>query len=601
MADKPADEFPVPDMTEFAANMSKVAAQSQQLIQEFLERQDPKSAQGPVDPLSIGQAFMDLTTAMMTHPAKVVEAQVNLFNSYMALWQQQSMKMMGQEADDVSPDVKGDKRFKDPAWKENHVFDFIKQSYLLTSKWMMDTVHDVEGMDKHTAEKVEFYTKQFVDAMSPTNFVMTNPVVLRETLATNGQNLVKGLDHVLEDLERGHGKLAIRMTDDTAFEVGGNVATTPGKVVYQNDLMQLIQYQPTTEQVYERPLLITPPWINKFYILDLRPENSFIKWATEQGLTVFVISWVNPDGKLANKSFEDYMNEGILAAMDAIEQAIGVREVTTIGYCLGGTLMAATLAYLATIGDDRIKATTFFTAQVDFSEPGDLGVFIDDETISHIENMMEERGYLDGSEMASTFNMLRSNDLIWSFVVNNYLMGKDPFPFDLLYWNSDATRLPKVMHSYYLRNMYKENKLVQPGALSFNGTPIDLGKVKTPVYLQAGKEDHIAPYKSVFKATKHFSGPTKFMLAGSGHIAGVVNPPSAKKYQFWTNNKRKKYDDPDAWLADATETPGSWWPDWIKWMQKYSGKKVPARIPGEGGLKAIEDAPGTYVKVKSGE
>ena len=601
MVDKPAEDFPMPDMTEFAQNMSKVAAQSQQLIQEFLERQDTAAAPGPVDPLNIGQAFMDLTTAMMTHPAKVVEAQVNLFNSYMSLWQQQSMKVMGQEAEEVAPEAKGDKRFKDPAWKENHVFDFIKQSYLLTSKWLLDTVHDVEGMDKHTAEKVDFYTRQFVDAMSPTNFVMTNPVVLRETLATNGQNLVSGLDHVLEDLERGHGKLAIRMTDDSAFEVGGNVATTPGKVVFQTDLMQLIQYAPATEQVHERPLLICPPWINKFYILDLRPENSFIKWCTEQGLTVFVISWVNPDGKLANKSFEDYMNEGILAALDAIEQAIGVREVTTIGYCLGGTLMAATLAYMAAIGDDRIKGTTFFTAQVDFSEPGELGVFIDDESIKHIEQLMEERGYLDGAEMASTFNMLRANDLIWSFVVNNYLMGKDPFPFDLLYWNSDATRLPKVMHTYYLRNMYQKNLLAQPGALEFNNTPIDLTKVKVPVYLQAGKEDHIAPYRSVFKATQHFSGPTKFMLAGSGHIAGVVNPPAAKKYQYWTNNKRKKYDDPDAWLADATETPGSWWPDWIKWMQKHSGKKVPARVPGEGGLKAIEAAPGSYVKVKSGD
>lgn len=599
MAEKPTTEFPVPDMNEFAQNMAKVAQQSQQLISDFLENQKSSDISGPVDPLNVGQAFMDLTTAMMTNPAKIMEAQVNLFTSYMSLWQSQSQKAMG-EGDGDAPDLgKGDKRFKDPAWQENHVFDFIKQSYLLTSKWLLDTIHDVEGLDKHTAEKVDFYARQFVDALSPSNFVMTNPVVLRETLATNGQNLVNGLDNVLKDLEKGKGKLAISMTDDSAFEVGVNVATTPGKVVYQTDLMQLIQYAPATEQVHERPLLICPPWINKFYILDLRPENSFIKWCTEQGLTVFVISWVNPDGKLANKGFEDYMHEGILAALDGIEKAIGVREVTTIGYCLGGTLMAATLAYMAAKGDDRIKGTTFFTAQVDFSEPGELGVFIDDESIAHIEQLMEERGYLDGSDMATTFNMLRSNDLIWSFVVNNYLMGKDPFPFDLLYWNSDATRLPKVMHSYYLRNMYKENLLVKPGAIKFDGVPIDLGNVKVPVYLQAGKDDHIAPYRSVFKATQHFSGPTKFMLAGSGHIAGVVNPPSAKKYQYWTNSKRKKYDDPDAWLADATETPGSWWPDWLKWMQKLSGKKVPARVPGEGGLKAIEDAPGSYVKVKS--
>ncbi|ANK81493.1 MAG: class I poly(R)-hydroxyalkanoic acid synthase [Rhizobiales bacterium NRL2] len=602
MAEKSNEEFPTPDLNEFSLNMSRVAAQSQRLVADFLERHQDQApaAPGPADPMNVGKAFMEMTSRMMADPGKLVDAQMNLFKGYMELWQQAAQKMMGEEVEDAVPTPRSDKRFKDAAWQENQIFDFIKQSYLLTSKWMTDTVHDVEGLDQHTAEKVDFYTRQFADAMSPSNFVMTNPMVLRETLATNGENLVRGLDHLLEDLERGRGKLAIKMTDLDAFEVGGNVATTPGKVVYQNELMQLIQYAPATEQVHERPLLIAPPWINKFYILDLRAENSFIRWCTEQGLTVFVISWVNPDEKLANKNFEDYMHEGILAALDAIEQAVGVREVTTIGYCLGGTLMAATLAYMAARGDDRIKATTFFTAQVDFTEPGELGVFIDDESIAHIEEMMEERGYLEGAEMASTFNMLRANDLIWSFVVNNYLMGKDPFPFDLLYWNSDATRLPRVMHSFYLRKMYQQNLLAQPGGLEFNGTPIDLGKVKIPVYVQAGKEDHIAPYRSVFKATQHFSGPVRFMLAGSGHIAGVVNPPDAKKYQYWTNEKRKKYATPDEWLADATETPGSWWPDWIKWMQKHSGKKVPARVPGEGGLKAIEDAPGSYVKVRSG-
>ena len=599
MAEEAKDEYPTPDLNEFSLNMSKVAAQSQRLVADFLERQQHDAAPPEADPLNIGQAFMEMTAKMMADPTKLVDAQMNLFRGYMELWQNAAQRMMGEEVEDVVPAAKSDRRFKDPAWRENQIFDFIKQSYLLTSRWMTDTVRDVEGLDKHTAEKVDFYTRQFVDALSPSNFVLTNPVVLKETLSSNGENLVRGLENVLEDLDRGKGKLAIKMTDLDAFEVGGNVATTPGKVVYQNDLMQLIQYQPATEQVYERPLLIVPPWINKFYILDLRPENSFIKWATEQGLTVFVISWVNPDEKLANKSFEDYMNEGPLAALDAIEEAIGVKEVTAIGYCLGGTLMAATLAYMGAIGDERIKACTFLTAQVDFTEPGELGVFIDDESITHIEKLMEERGYLDGAEMASTFNMLRANDLIWSFVVNNYLLGKEPFPFDLLYWNSDATRLPRIMHSFYLRKMYQQNLLAKPGALTFNDTPIDLGKVNIPVYLQAGKDDHIAPYRSVFKATQHFSGPVRFMLAGSGHIAGVVNPPEPQKYQFWTNDKRKKYDNPDDWLADAKETPGSWWPDWIKWMAKQSGKKVPARVPGKGGLKAIEDAPGSYVKVRS--
>lgn len=601
MTDKTPDDIPTPDPVELSKNMARVAEQSQRLVQEFLEKQQDTSP-GPVDPLNISEAFMALTTQMMQHPAQVAQAQMDLWQSYVQLWQNTAQRMLGHTDDSVEPPAaakKKDKRFKGEEWDENEIFSFIKESYLLTSSWMTETVRNVEGLDDKTAKKVDFYTRQFVDALSPSNFLMTNPVVLKETLATNGENLVNGLQNVLKDLERGKGKLAISMTDMDAFEVGGNVATTPGKVVMQTDLMQLIQYEPVTEQVYKRPLLICPPWINKYYILDLRPENSFIKWCTEQGLTVFVISWVNPDEKLSHKTFEDYMNEGLLAALDGVEQATGEREVTTIGYCLGGSLMATTLAYMGAIGDDRIKATTFFTAQVDFSEPGELGVFIDDDQLTHLEQVMEQKGYLDGAEMASSFNMLRANDLIWSFVVNNYLMGKDPFPFDLLFWNSDATRMPPKMHSFYLREMYQRNHLIEPGAIKMNGVGIDLSNVKVPVYLQAGKDDHIAPYQSVFKATKHFAGPTRFMLAGSGHIAGVVNPPEPVKYQHWTNDKRKKYDTPEAWLADATEHPGSWWPDWIKWMQKHSGKKVPARVPGEGKLTVIEDAPGSYVKVRS--
>jgi polyhydroxyalkanoate synthase len=601
MTDKTPDDIPTPDPVELSQNMAKVAAQSQRLVQEFLEKQQG-SKPGPVDPLNISEAFMALTTQMMQHPAQVAQAQMDLWQSYVQLWQNTAQRMLGHTDDTVEAPAaakKKDKRFKGEEWDENEIFSFIKESYLLTSSWLTETVGKVEGLDPKTAKKVDFYTRQFVDALSPSNFLMTNPVVLKETLATNGENLVHGLENVLKDLERGKGKLAISMTDMDAFEVGGNVATTPGKVVLQTDLMQLIQYEPVTEQVHKRPLLICPPWINKYYILDLRPENSFIKWCTEQGLTVFVISWVNPDEKLSGKTFEDYMNEGLLAALDGVEQATGEREVTTIGYCLGGSLMATTLAYMGAIGDDRIKATTFFTAQVDFSEPGELGVFIDDEQLTYLEQMMEQKGYLDGSEMASTFNMLRANDLIWSFVVNNYLMGKDPFPFDLLFWNSDATRMPPKMHSFYLREMYQKNNLIVPGAIEMNGVGIDLANVKVPVYLQAGKDDHIAPYQSVFKATKHFAGPTRFMLAGSGHIAGVVNPPEPVKYQHWTNDRRKKYDTPDAWLADATEHPGSWWPDWIKWMQKHSGKMVPARVPGEGKLPVLEDAPGSYVKVRS--
>lgn len=598
MTDSGNNEFPAPDLNELSQNLVKIAGQSQKLVSDFLANQDMDQSQD-ADPLNIGGAFLEMTQQMMADPGKVMQAQVDLWQNYMQLWQATAQKMMGQDAPEVAPSGTKDKRFKDKEWTENHIFDFIRQSYLLTARWMQKTVHEVEGLDEHTAKKVDFYTNQFADAMSPSNFVATNPMVLRETLNTNGENLVKGLDNMLKDLERGKGKLSISMTDMDAFEVGRNIATTPGKVVFQNKLIQLIQYTPTTETVYERPLLIAPPWINKYYILDLREENSFIKWCVEQGLTVFVISWVNPDKELANVSFEGYMHDGLLAALDAIEEAIGVREVTTIGYCLGGTLMASTLAYMAAKEDDRIKATTFFTAQVDFTEAGDLSVFVDDDQIAYLEKVMGDRGYLDGSEMSTTFNMLRANDLIWSFVVNNYLMGKDPFPFDLLYWNSDTTRLPAAMHSFYLRQMYQENNLSKPGAIKFGDVPLDLSKIKTPVYIQAGRDDHIAPYKSVYRAANLYSGPVKFMLAGSGHIAGVVNPPSAQKYQFWTNSKRKKYEDADAWLEDATETPGSWWPDWIKWMAKHSGKKVPARVPGEGGLKVIEDAPGSYVKIKS--
>ena len=599
MADQPDSDIRLPDPTELSKNMVKIAAQSQRLVTDFLHRQSANGGPGNADPLNIGGAFLEMTARMMADPSKMVEAQLNLWQSYLSLWQNTTARLLGQETKPMVEPGLGDRRFKDSAWDENQIFDFVKQSYLLTARWMQETVRDVDGLDEKTAQKVDFYTRQFVDAMAPSNFVMTNPEVLRTTLETSGENLVKGLDNMLSDLEDGKGQLKIRMTDMDAFQVGQNVAVTPGKVVYQTDLMQLIQYAPTTEQVYKRPLVIAPPWINKFYILDLRPQNSFIKWAVDQGYTVFVISWVNPDESLADKTFEDYMVEGILAAFDAACEACGVDELSAIGYCLGGTLMAATLAYMAATGDDRVKACTFFTAQVDFSEPGELGVFIDEEQLKYLEQRMEEHGYLDSAAMSTTFNMLRANDLIWSFVVNNYLLGKDPFPFDLLYWNSDATRMPPRMHIYYLRNMYQDNLLVQPGALTLRNVPIDLTKVTTPVYIQAGKEDHIAPFRSVFKMTNHFKGPTRFMLAGSGHIAGVVNPPAAKKYQYWINTKRKTYEDADAWLQDAEETPGSWWPDWHRWLSKKSGPKVKARVPGDGPLKALENAPGSYVKVLS--
>ncbi len=577
-----------------------IATRSQKLLQGFSERY---KADGPqqADPLKLTQTFMDFTTKMLADPNRLVQAQMELWQQYMNLWQATAQRMMGQPAAPVAEPAKGDKRFNDPAWKDEVVFDYLKQSYLLTARWLQGTVNEVEGVDDKTAKKVDFYTRQFIDAMSPSNFAMTNPQVVKATVESKGENLLKGLQNMLTDLERGKGKLAIRQTDMDAFKVGGNVATSPGKVVYQNELIQLIQYAPATAEVHQVPLLIVPPWINKFYILDLKPENSFIKWATEQGYTVFVISWVNPDERLSGAVFEDYMKKGPLAALDAIEKATGQRKVSAIGYCIGGTLMATTLAYMAARNDDRIVACTFFTAQVDFTEPGELGVFIDEDQLAGIEEMMGKKGYLEGAEMATTFNMLRANDLIWSFVVNNYLMGKDPFPFDLLYWNADATRMPAAIHSYYLRNMYQKNLLSQPGGLVVDNVPIDLRKITIPVYLQAGKEDHIAPAKSVYKATQIFKGPVRFMLAGSGHIAGVVNPPRNKKYQHWLNETATNPPTLAEWQAGAKEFPGSWWHDWDKWLSALSGPKVAARVPGEGGLSAIEDAPGSYVKVRSGE
>jgi polyhydroxyalkanoate synthase len=575
-----------------------IAERSQKLLVEFSERYKADGPK-PTDPLHLTQTFMDFTAKMLADPNKLLQAQMELWEQYMKLWQVTAQRMIGQKVEPLVEPAKGDKRFNDPAWKDEVVFDYLKQSYLLTARWLQQTVKEVEGVDDKTAQKVDFYTRQFIDAMSPSNFALTNPQVVKATVESKGENLVKGLQNLLTDLERGKGSLAIRQTDMKAFKVGDNVATSPGKVVYQNELIQLLQYAPTTEQVYQMPLLIVPPWINKFYILDLKPENSFIKWATGQGYTVFVVSWVNPDEHLAKLVFEDYMKLGPLAALDAIEKATGEKKVSAIGYCIGGTLMATTLAYMAARGDDRIAACTFFTAQVDFSEPGELGVFIDEGQLASVEELMGKKGYLEGADMATTFNMLRANDLIWSFVVNNYLLGKDPFPFDLLFWNADATRMPAAMHSYYLRNMYQKDLLIQPGGLTIDNVPIDLRKISIPVYIQAGKEDHIAPAKSVYKATQVYSGPVRFMLAGSGHIAGVVNPPRNKKYQHWLNETAKNPPTLDEWRAGAQEFPGSWWHDWDKWLSAKSGPKVAARVPGDGGLPAIEDAPGSYVKVRT--
>jgi len=586
--------FKMPDPTVVGRSMADIAERSQRLVGEWLKRQSQEEKSR--DPLNIGRAFMEMTTRLMANPARLMQAQLGFWQDYVTLWQNTTRRIMGIDSEPVIGPASTDRRFKDEAWKENEVFDFIKQSYLLSARYVQNVVTHVDGLDDKTAQKVDFYSRQFIDAMSPSNFLMTNPEVLRKTAETGGENLLKGLNNLLGDLERGKGKLSIKMTDTDAFKVGENIGVSPGKVVYQNDLMQLIQYTPATDKVLKRPLLIGPPWINKFYILDLRPRNSFVRWAVSQGHTVFVISWVNPDEHLAEKGFEDYMKEGYLAALDAIEAATGEREVNAIGYCLGGTLLASTLAYMAKKGDDRIKTATFFVTMMDFQEAGELGVFIDEEQLQALEDKMNKRGYLDGAEMASTFNMLRANDLIWSFVVNNYLMGNDPFPFDLLYWNADSTRMPARMHSFYLRKMYQENLLSKPDGIELDGVPIDLGDIQTPAYFLSTREDHIAPWKSTYRGTQLLGGEKRFVLAASGHIAGVVNPPEGGKYGHWINQDLPA--DPDSWFQGATEMAGSWWPDWQRWILAHDKDMVPARQPGDGKLTAIEDAPGSYVQVK---
>ncbi len=586
--------FKLPDPAVVGRSMADIAERSQRIVNDWLKRQTKEEPSA--DPLNIGSAFLEMTARMIANPARVMQAQLGFWQDYMTLWQNTAKRMMGMDAKPVIDAPASDRRFRDEAWRENEVFDFIKQSYLLSARYVQDVVKQVDGLDPKTSQKVDFYTRQFIDAMSPSNFLLTNPEVLRKTAETGGENLLKGLNNLLADLERGKGKLRIKMTDMEAFKLGQNIAVSPGKVIYQNELMQLVQYAPATKQVLKRPLLIAPPWINKFYILDLRPKNSFVRWAVSQGHTVFMISWVNPDEQLAQKGFEDYMTQGYLAALDAIEKATGERDVNAIGYCLGGTLLGSTLAYMAAKRDERIKSATFFVTMLDFAEAGELGVFIDEEQLQSLEEKMNRRGYLEGSEMATTFNMLRANDLIWSFVVNNYLLGNDPFPFDLLYWNANSTRMPARMHSFYLRKMYQENLLKDPGGISLAGVPIDLRKIKTPAYFLSTREDHIAPWKSTYRGTQLLSGPKRFVLAASGHIAGVVNSPEGGKYSHWINTDLPP--DPEQWLAGATEIAGSWWPDWHRWVTALDAEMVDARTPGDGKLKPTQDAPGSYVAVR---
>lgn len=583
------------DTERFQENLAKISSLSAQISRELTERQLAQDGMAVATSVSLAQAFRSLMLKAMEDPGKLVKAQLDFWEQSMRLVSNTTARFLGENVEPLYAPSSKDKRFKDKAWQENLIFDFLKQSYLLTSHWMQRLVKQVDHLDPRTQTKVDFAMRQFVDALSPSNFLLTNPEVLRQTIESNGENIVRGLENLKEDLERSHEVLRISSTDHDAFAVGKNLAVTPGKVIFQNDLLQLIQYEPTTKQVFSVPVVIISPWINKYYILDLRPGNSFVKWLVDQGYTVFITSWVNPDAKLASKTFEDYMKEGVLAALDAAKKATGENSANVIGYCIGGTLLAATLAYLHASGQESIvKSATYFTTLLDFADPGELSVFIDEMQLAELEEKMKEKGYLDGGEMAAVFSILRANEMIWSFVVNNYMMGKEPFEFDLLYWNADSTRLPAAMHSYYLRKMYLENVLVKPNGLTLGGAPINLSKITTPSYMVSTIEDHIAPWKSTFEAMRLFGKSLRFVLSGSGHVAGIVNPPAQRKYWYWTNDKIEK--DANKWLLSAARHEGSWWPDWLAWVKDngFGGRTVPARIPDT----AIEDAPGSYVKVR---
>lgn len=585
------------DFEIMAENMAQIVDQGRKALAAAIGNAD---AGGPRSELAANVADATKTLGVvaeywMAKPERAAVAQAELYGGLSEIWRQTMRRYTGEDVPPIVQPEPGDKRFDSPEWEQNPFFDWLRQSYLHASRWAGDMVEKAEGLDPHTRAKAAFYTRLISSAVSPSNFVPTNPELLRATIENKGENLIRGMKMFAEDLNAGGGVLKIRQSDDSKFRLGVDLANTPGKVVWRNDVMELIQYSPTTAEVYERPLLITPPWINKFYVLDLNPEKSFVRWAVAQGFTVFIISWVNPDESKAEKGFEAYMHEGVLTALDVIEKATGARKVAAAGYCVGGTLLALTLAYMAAKGDDRIDSVTFFATQVDFSEAGDLQILIDEARLAALDDAMAKTGYLEGVKMANAFNMLRPNELIWTYVVNNYMKGVEPAAFDLLYWNSDSTRIPRANHSFYMRGCYLENQLAR-GEMVIDGVRLNLRQVKVPVYEIATREDHIAPARSVFRGAKFFGGDVTYVLGGSGHIAGIINPPSKGKYNYLTGGPVKGSF--DEWAAGARETKGSWWPHWLQWVTAQAPRKVPARAPGGGKLKPLCEAPGEYVRVK---
>jgi polyhydroxyalkanoate synthase len=585
-----------PDFERLSLNFARLMEQGGKALAAYFKPSDSRDKTDvSVEMTDAIRSFSRIAEHWLSDPARTLEAQSSLTVKFLGLLAHSLRRMSGERENPFIPNEPSDKRFAAAEWRDNPYFDFLRQAHAIISTWAEDLVRRSGDVDPHTRDKARFYLRQITSALSPSNFLATNPELIRETWATSGDNLARGAELLAQDMEAGKGTLKITRCDTSKFELGVNIATTPGKVIFRNDLIELIQYAPATEMVRKRPLLIIPPWINKFYILDLNPEKSFVRFAVSQGLTVFIVSWVNPDTRHRDKGFEAYMREGIFSALYAIEKATGETKVSAIGYCIGGTLLAMTLAYMAQTGDKRIASVSFFTTQTDFSHAGDLKVFVDEERLHALEKKMAATGYLEATGMASAFNMLRPEDLIWSFVVNNYMRGKPPLAFDLLAWNSDSTRMTAANHLTYLRHCYLENRLAK-GKAKFAGKTLDLSKITVPVYHLATRDDHIAPAKSVFIGAKLLGGKVRFVLAGSGHIAGVVNPAGNPKYQYWRGNAPGgEFED---WLDTATEHKGSWWNDWIKWIKRQSRKEVPARVPGDGELPPICDAPGDYVRVR---
>lgn len=538
--------------------------------------------------IEITEHMQNVLNTLLNNPEKAWGMQLTYWEQAMNLAQTQFSHWLEGKSLPME-----DRRFNSEEWLNNPFFNLMSHQYLLASEHMGDLLDQLEYEDPSVAKRIHFFSKQYLDALSPANFLHTNPQIMAETVQSHGKNLLQGLHNLLSDLESGKTQLNIKMTDASAFKIGENLAATPGKVVFRNEMMELIQYTPSTPQTRIIPLLIVPPWINKYYILDLSPQNSLVRWLVAQGISVFIISWVNPDERFAQKGLFDYLEEGPRCATKIIKKQLNVSKINTLGFCIGGTLLATLLAYNKGQKDNSINSASFLATMMDFSDPGDLSVFIDEQQIQKLEQEMAKKGYLPGQMMASSFNSLRANDLVWSFFIKNYLQGKNPAPFDILYWNSDSTNMPATMHSQYLRWMYLQNDLIKPGKIHLNDTPIDLSQIKTPTFFLSTEKDHIAPWKTTYNGFQMMKGPKQFVLGGSGHIAGIINGPTSTKYGYRTNKSNKL--NADDWFAKSKEQQGSWWPEWLKWLNKYSGELVQAPEFDKLSSPPLMDAPGTYV------